>query len=386
MAININIQTQRTVPQVDDSGLTLVILKNAVPASGTRGETIKIDGYDMNALLEAFADPTTIEEAQELYAMEYLVSSGVSILAYPVETVDTFSADDVANIDDIDILRYKLIVSPFSFIGGTDLESELTGMVASTDIDAQLFLDLALDTDAGSIPTLDDLSPKIELCINTGFLDNSSRFESAFDFSAGNEDGFEGLPASLAIVARKAKILRDDRPWIPVAGEKNGLIREFVSLGRQLTTAEKVAFQAANINVLVSKVGVGNLFVSQNTQYDIEGTLTRSHATTVALEIKRHLADIANSYKYVPNNQKTWDSIALKLRGFLKEFKDSEGIVDYTVAVGEGVTMTPQDIADGKLIVAVSFWPISVVEDITFNVVISETANSYDVDISGGVL
>lgn len=386
MAIKINIQTQRSVPQVDDRDLTLVILKNAVPTSGTRGEVIKIDGYDMTTLLASFDDPTTLVQAQELYALEYLISSGVSVLAYPVNVVDTFDSTDVANVNDIDLLRYKFVVAPFSFIESGALESDLTGMVSTLGIDAQLFLDLALDTASGSIPDLGEDSPKIELFINTGYLDFSSQFVTTIDFSAGNESSFEGVPASLAALVRKAKLLRDETPWIPVAGEKNGLVSEFVQLGRELTTAEKTAFQAANINVLVSKVGVGNIFVSQNTMYGSEGSLLRSHAVTVALQIKRDLKDIAEGYYFYPNNQKTWDSVSLRLRAFLQEYKDSDGITRYSIAVGENVTMTAQDVLDGKMIVALSFLPISVIKDIVFNIVISETSDSYDVQISGGVL
>jgi hypothetical protein len=259
-------------------------------------------------------------------------------------------------------------------------------MVSTLGIDAQLFLDLALDTASGSIPDLGEDSPKIELFINTGYLDFSSQFVTTIDFSAGNESSFEGVPASLAALVRKAKLLRDETPWIPVAGEKNGLVSEFVQLGRELTTAEKTAFQAANINVLVSKVGVGNIFVSQNTMYGSEGSLLRSHAVTVALQIKRDLKDIAEGYYFYPNNQKTWDSVSLRLRAFLQEYKDSDGITRYSIAVGENVTMTAQDVLDGKMIVALSFLPISVIKDIVFNIVISETSDSYDVQISGGVL
>jgi hypothetical protein len=465
MAIKINVQTQRAVPFKNDEALTLVVLKNAVPALTARGEVIRIDAYDWTTFEAAFDNPVLpadddqwvdpvaellftatsgawdagvaidavsaiapsgvsvigdthyntanntlytatdtawtadtvvltpydpfVAAAKELYALEYLLSAGVSVLAYPVVSLGTFSATDAGNVDDIDILQYRMICMPYAYIEAGNLEDAMTVIIAGTGgdvgLDAQLFLDLAPDTDSSSIPAVTNSSPKIELFINAGYLEFAPRFTSALVTTEGSIN-FEGIPASLAALAKKAELLRTSSPWLPVAGERNGKVTEFLSLSRNLSTVEKELFQAANINVLVSRVGIGPLFVSQNTQYSGEGTLERSHVTTTALVIKRFLYQVALSTEHLPNNQKTWTSVTMKLRSFLQNMLESEGITSFQVACGEGLTMTEQDVIDGILKVSVNFMPISVVENITFNVVIRETNSQFDVQTSGGVL
>jgi hypothetical protein len=393
MAITINIQTQRVVPQENNEALTLVILKYAVPTNVARGVPVKIDAYDLDKLVEEFTAPSgddVLLEAQELYALEYILSSGVSVLAYPVLVAGTFDATDVAKVSDIDVLLYKFVVAPFSYIASGALEDPLTALIATSGeagigIDAQLFLDLDPDTVASAIPVITNKSPKIELCINGGFVGITSRFSSTLNVSSESVN-FEGIPSSLAILVRKASLLINGKSWVPVAGEVNGRVPEFTSLYRELTTAEKVLFQAGNINVLVSKVGIGPLFVSQNTQYSGTGSLLKSHAVTESLVIKRFLKTVAEATYFLPNNQRTWDQVSLKLRTLLQSIQDSGGIEVYAIAVGKGITMTAQDVIDGILKVAVSYLPVSVIENIVFNVTIQETTNSYDVAIDGGVL
>jgi len=405
MAIIVNVQTERAVPQVNDEGLALVILRNAVPKSPTvEGDIVKIDAYDVSALDAILTTPATgdnlLAEAQEIYALEYLINRGVSVLVYFVENRRAFTlADDIPNIVDVTELGYKFIVSPFSYVAADDDEDVLTAFVANTKVteavaydsvrDIQLFLDLTPLAAATDIPliTLVDASPKIELFINSGFTSEGSRFTSIIDFGADNESLFKGIPASLAALVRKVKLMKEAKPWIPVAGERNGKIAEFTSLERDLTTVEKELFQAGYVNVLISRVGIGPLFVSQNTQYGVaDDTLMRSHAVTTALAVKRYLITSGLSTEFLPNNQKTWDNLQLQLEAYLSDMKQSEGITTYVVSIGKGITMTAEEIEAGILKIAVSFNPISVVKKVTFNVTISETNNIYNVNVTGGVL
>ena len=64
----------------------------------------------------------------------------------------------------------------------------------------------------------------------------------------------------------------------------------------------------------------------------------------------------------------------------------SEGIEDYHVEVGLGITMTEEDIQNGLFKAFVSFLPVRVIEDIAFNVVIQVEEDSYDVTLVGGDL
>lgn len=415
MSIKINMSVQRSVPTYNDDGLTLVIFKNAVLNEG-RGAIVRVDSWQ--ELYDAFSDThdkdsaTEIKAFRELYSAEYLVTRGVSLLCYTTAAADTFSATDVANIQDQQELNYKFVVMPYDFISfsvdTTTYNSDLMDMVstAANKVDAQLYLDLAPDTDPGNIASIIEdmsasLSSKVELFINSGFLGLSSKFALPTALDSTSETtllegeafdpatDFIGIPSSLAVVARKAQILKEGRPWIPVAGEVNGIIPEFSHLQRRLFTDEKEAFQEANINVLINRRGVGNLMVSQNTMADTTvatNPLIRSHVVTEALWFKRWIDRFANSVMSLPNNQKTWDLSKLKLGKVFESAKDGDGIEWYHIAVGEGITMTPEDISKGIMRVNIRYVPIRLVEDIEFNVIIQETENISEVSLVGGDL
>lgn len=396
----------RSVPFVNDKGLTLVIFKYAQLDAG-RGEVVRVDSTE--ELYEAFSvahgDSGTVSTSEfvELYSAEYLLKNGVSLLCYSTEDEGTFtSADDVPNIQDQKEYGYKLIVMPYDFVsydsGTTTAPDALIEMVATDSaINAQLFLDLDPDIDASHISDIktditDFPSSKVELFTNSGFTGWTSKFVvptgiSINEYSEGI--GFYGIPASLAAVARKASALMGDIPWEPVAGEQNGLIIEFGSLYKRIFTATKEAFQAENVNVLLNRKGVGNLFVSQNTMADTtdeSNPLIRSHIVTEALYIKRKLDKMADSFKAKPNNRASWDSISLAIKSLFSKMKDKGGLEEYSVRVGLGITMTETDIAKGDLIVNVSYLPLRVIENITFNIIIKERAGTSQLNTSGGDL
>jgi hypothetical protein len=416
MSIKINMSVQRSVPTYNDDGLTLVIFKNAVLNEG-REALVRVDSWQ--ELYDAFSDTydgstaTELKAFRELYSAEYLVTRGVSLLCYTTAVADTFSATDVANISDQEELNYKFIVMPYDFISfsvdTTTYNSALMNMVSTLEnqIDAQLLLDLAPDTDSDNIASIIEdmdasLSSKIEIFINSGFLGLSSKFGlpstegfSTSESTLANGEAYDpatdfvGIPASLAVLARKALILKEGRPWTPVAGEINGIIPEFSTLQRRLFTAEKEAFQAANINVLINRRGVGNLMVSQNTMADTTvstNPLIRSHVVTEALWLKRWIDRFANSVMNLPNNQKTWNLTKLKLDRILSNAKNSDGIEWYSILVGKDITMTEEDIVNGIMKVTVRYVPIRLIEEIEFNVIIQESDNTAEVSVVGGDL
>jgi hypothetical protein len=424
MAINVNVGVANTVPRINEDSLTLIIFKNARYAAGKSG-VIRVnslqdlyDNFTLTTLDEGVNDATVLKEARELYSAEYLLRAGVNLLCYAVTSVGTIAAGDITAIEDVEVLNYKLIAVPYDFIDATNTESLLLNHVKSNDI--QLYMDLEPFTLASEVETIKTAigtaaSAKLELFINAGLPTFSSAYDlipSDFnvestkvdpDGTPGNGDeyidwdlaeyaeatDFVGIPASLAALVRKVKLLNAGTPWLPVAGETYGMVNEFVKVLRTLSTSEKTAFQAENINVLVTKVGVGNLFVSQNTLHiteDASNPLIRSHVVTEALWVKRILKALAYSLEYAPNNSKTWNIFDTKATRLFKNMLASEGIEDYHVEVGLGITMTEEDIQNGLFKAFVSFLPVRVIEDIAFNVVIQVEEDSYDVTLVGGDL
>jgi hypothetical protein len=411
--VNVNIEVSRAVPQLNEDALTLVIFKNARAKTGVV-TPVRINSLD--DLTDNFEIPTGASELlefRELYCAEYLIRTGVNLLCYPVITPGELVAADITAISDIEILRYKFIVAPYLFLTATNYSTATVGIdllvkfVQQSSVAAELYVDLDPFTVASTVSAdviadfALDTSAKFESFINSGFATFASKFDSPTGISLTTENivtpgtyaeatDFVGIPSSLAAISRKAVVVLAGSPWLPVAGETYGVINEFTSLFRALSTVEKEAFQAANINVLITRVGIGNLFVSQNTMFDADGDvanpLLRSHVVTEALWVKSKLTDIAYSSMFRPNNQKTWDSISLKLKAFFDNLVKKEGIESYKVYIGKNITMTTEDIAAGILKVSVMYLPIRVIEAITFNITIVESEAAYDITLNGGAL
>lgn len=393
MAINVDVRLARSVPRINNEGLTLVVFKNARKKSDIEDTIVRINSakelYDSFEVFDG-TDTEKFAGARELYCAEYLLAMGVNLLCYPTDTRGTIAAGDITNIEDIAVLDYKFVVVPYAFA-----DAGLSGVVTMIkDIDAQLFTDLIPNGDAAAVTTAitalgTDVSKKVEIFVNGGvssftseYLEDTEVVFSPFD----SETVFIGIPASITAVARKANLLNKRTPWLPVAGETNGMTPEFTKLARKLSTAEKVAFQAAGANVLFTKTGIGSMFVSQNTLHDTENDMDpfiRSHVVTLALWVKRELSKIANKAMYAPNIQKTWNMFSLSATSILNYALESNGIEEFRVFIGEGSTMTTEDINNGIMKATIRMLPIRVVEAINISLVIQATEDSFEIEIGG---
>lgn len=410
MAITINVSVLRQVPQQNDEGLTLVVLKTARAKNSEHQVPTLVysveDLYNKYSYMDETGETPVLSKlaAYELYVAEYLLRAGTSILVYPVASIASgFTATDALAIEDLEVLNYKMMTVPYLFIEDYEgtVPAEITEiMTFAKEHDVQLFLDAiptVTEAEADGIVTdlASVLSAKVEIAVNAGIAAfKSFNTDAGLDFTDFNDVAtpFYGLPASATLIARKAQLLAAEKPYIPVAGEINGLITEYTKLYRKLSTAEKTALQAKGLNVVTTKVGLGILFTAQNTMYqklvtDTDNNpLLRSHAVTQALWFKRKLKAIAERTMFSVNGQKTWDALSLSAGRLFKETKAKEGLISYRVLVGKGITMTQADVDAGIIKATFAYKPIKPVEAIEMNLVIEESAGTYDIAIQGGIL
>lgn len=401
--VNINVSTERYVPHVNNEGLTLVVFKNAVNTNSDKTVPVRVNSV---ADLKENFEGGTIPAFNELYSAEYLLNAGVSLLCYSIKTVGTVVQEDITNISDIENLDYKMIVVPYAFVNETTGDEDIGLLMSFAKTrDVEIYLDLEPFVKAadlgGTGGILDNIknnsSEKLQIFKNSGLPNTATAltipdtltvtdFKLATPGAYAAATDFVGVPASLAAVARKALFLKEGVYWLPVAGETYGVANEFIKLLEKITTVEKEALQSNNINVLVSKVGVGNLFTSQNTMFqsaveDNSNPLIRSHVVTELLAIKRQLRTIADKAMFAPNNAKTWTSLSLKINNLLQKLKDADAIEEYDVKIGLDITMTEADVANGLIKSRIKYLPIRLTEAIEFNVVIQQTTNKITISV-----
>lgn len=419
MAINISVSRLNRLHEASKDGLILLILTQVkVKDSVVDSVVVPTIVNSVSELHDKFEVRTSGSPAKpvltglyQMYTAEYLLSTGATLLVYPTEEAGEFTIDtDGPNLLDIEELDYKLILAPYTFIEGQGADSdelatnieELVKLVQSTDDDdlnlsAQLFLDLKLDdifesnaklTEATKA-LLNSIRPtaKIEVYANSG---PANFYSKVTGLPAFGTQGFVGVPASAIAAARKAKLLRDKMPFIPVAGKDNGAVTEITTLYKKLSTFEKEELQANNINVLTTKLGLGPLFVSQNTMApgtDPYEPLRRSHAVTLALWFKREVVKAAYEFEHTPNNAKSWALLELRLRKLFDDIYEANGLEERAEILLGRATTSATDIKAGKLNIIINFIPVNVLREININlnvIGVSET-NTIEAVVGGGI-
>jgi len=411
MAINISVSRLSRLHEASKDGLILLILTQVEAKDGVTVPTIVNSVSELHDKFEVRTSGSPAAPVPaglyQMYTAEYLLSTGATLLVYPTADAGAFNINtDGPNLLDIEELDYKLILAPYTFIGdpGTNI-TQLAKLVQSTDstgsttgclnLSAQLFLDLKLDGIFESTAQLTDptktllntvrTTPKIEVYANGG---PASFYSKVTGLPTLGTDGFIGVPASAIAAARKAKLLRDKMPFIPVAGKDNGAVAEITTLYKKLSTFEKEELQANNINVLTTKLGLGPLFVSQNTMVpsdDPREPLRRSHAITLALWFKREVVKAAYEFEYAPNNTKTWALLELKLRKLFDDIYEAGGLEERAEILLGRATTSANDIKAGKLNIIINFVPVNVLREININLNIIGEPNIIEAVVGGGI-
>lgn len=420
MGININVNRINRLYEENAEGLTLLILTDVAKTEDNQNDIMQISSIDelhknyepVSEELENPEGPGLIEVTSkkgryQLQVAEYLLNTQTTILVYAVQDPTKFSiATDGKYIKDIKELGYKQILAPYTFVDGTNtIPSELVKLVtpAPDDADkpkeyynlpAQLYLDLDLDGAFTDDTTLKQnlktqlkslAGPKIEVFANSGAVQLYSKVNPLPAFG---EDDFIGIPASALVAARKAKILKNKLPHLPIAGQTYGAVPEVVKLYKQLSTFEKEVLQANNINVLTYKTGFGALLVSQNTLYNTSNKyepLKRSHVVTQALWLKREVLNIIEGFEHTVSNTKTWSLIELSLEKLFDQVYDSDGLQERATILLGRATTSQEDLDKGKLNIVINYKPARALESIEVNINILEDTNEIIADV-GGIL
>lgn len=187
----------------------------------------------------------------------------------------------------------------------------------------------------------------------------------------------EGVHMSTILAGRRARYLRMNKPYLPVAGEVHGLVHEALEPknGNELlqSLADVELLQSNGYVTMRYKRGLGYLFATQNTGFnstDKRHPFIRANNVTQHLWLVRQINNYLESVLYAPNNQKTWDLVRLNISKIFDRLL-GDGISAYRVLVGLGVTMNTADIEEGKLLVRLAYRPINVIETIEVNILVN---------------
>lgn len=393
MAINVDVRIQRNIPNLNAEGTALVILKDATitgdknPIRLTSVRELETE-LSVTTIVDPDTEVTTITGEQELLEIEYLLRAGVDVLAFKYDVdVDEETPENKLNYieEKAEFLSDNLLHN-FRFI---HLADHAYANQAETPIEEELALAVVEKTNA-------------ELFLQVGAPETNitedfdkARVSFFYNFGKVNLGGDKAdtiIPAALAVLVRKAIMIRQGTPWVPIAGETAGVINEFVDLTNQIGNVMKNSLQTKGINPTVLKPGIGALITSQNTglfassnEADKNGPLARGHIVTLHLAIENQLKGLAEKYLYQLNNSLIWTNVELEATTILAPYKNAGAITSFRVAAGLNKTMTMEDVRAGKLIIDVAYTPVNAIEEIDIRITIIESEGDFTIEIDGGI-
>lgn len=369
MSIKIHTQIINKI-ELPIDGAIAVVLKETVLAT----EPLTITSIDQ--LKEKFTISNPITGGQpELAVVEYILTNRVPvILVTEVENLAEVTGEFVSIIDPF---NHGVDISDVGKLGKSAEEIK-DFLTQYPTLPVQVFLELHLDkVDYGEDEGIEDVFTDKVLIGTEQFEIAVGKFVSTFR-SQGyvKSDETFYIPASVPLAIMKSKRLLNNTPWIPVAGEETGKVRDAVKLKTSITLKERNVLQAYGANVLDVKRGVGHLYNSQNTLYEHRETdkynpVIRSHAVSLTMWLKSTLGKDLGKYQFRPNNSKTWAHLRLELDAKLSGLMEVDAIERYQIFTGKSV-MTKQDVDKGLLKAYISYKPIGVVRDIEVTLIISD--------------
>lgn len=401
MSVQVNINRELRTAHSENNGMILALLTAATHVGPNKVEVIDNikdlyekftvvninDGsknYGEDGYVPATADNNAI---YQLINLEYLIRQGHTVLAYAITDI-TATEEELIN-EAYHAYQFANVIVPYTFLSNVNKTLLNKIAVLVTNLETQLYLDLEpnitpanIDTHKGYLDNVNINLAKVDLAMNGGQPNFEVNREIHIPIVF-NENNYFGILASTVLAQRKAALVALDTPWIPVAGELNGVVPELRGLAKTFTRKDKIIIQDKDINLLTTKVGVGNLFVAQNTmmpygEYKTD-PLRRSHTVTQALWIKRRLQRIADKYLFSLNVVKTKDMFALDLFTLFNNLLKNNGLEEEAVI--------KVNIKNGtELHAQIEYVPVRAIEKIVLNVTIIDDIATVNVAPEGGNL
>ncbi|MFJ8884488.1 phage tail sheath family protein [Streptomyces sp. NPDC102402] len=184
-----------------------------------------------------------------------------------------------------------------------------------------------------------------------------------------SEDGAQPVPPVGAVAGIYCRVDSERGVWkAPVNVTVNGGVRP----AQAVTDAEQG--EAKPVNIVREFTDKGTLVWGARTLNETEGDWKYVHVRRLADTVQRDLQKVLNSAASEPNSQPTWDTLRATADTYLRDTWQQGGLVGntadtaYYVLIGQGATMTEEDVKAGKVVLQAGFAPVRPSEFITVTV------------------
>jgi hypothetical protein len=143
-------------------------------------------------------------------------------------------------------------------------------------------------------------------------------------------------------------------PWWAPAGTNRGMLSPLVKgvaypiLDSELTTLQSDLTMGVTNPILYYNPNY--YMMGQKTMLRSNSMLSRINTRRMVNKFRKQAVTALGVLQFEPNDEYTWRQYTALLNPYLDYLKSTEGLLGYTTAIGQGTTMTDDDIGAGRMI------------------------------------
>jgi hypothetical protein len=185
------------------------------------------------------------------------------------------------------------------------------------------------------------------------------------------------VPASVAALGAIAFSDSVSHPWFAPAGFTRGSI-DFVENGHvRLNASDRDKLYEARINPITSFPNSGYVIFGQKTLQFAKSSLDRVNVRRMLIEVKRQVANVANTLLFEQNTQATRNRFISQVVPLLATIQSQQGIDSFNVVM-DSSNNTPEDVQQNRLNGRIILVPTRAVEFIAVDFIITNSGVSFE--------
>lgn len=161
------------------------------------------------------------------------------------------------------------------------------------------------------------------------------------------------------------------------AGIETGMLGNVLDVEVDYSSTKISDLQEKGVNPIIVKTGVGCVVWGQSTSTLSLAAITDLSTRLLTNYFKREVYDLSQQFVFRENNEYTWQAWKDAVDPIIRSVFDVGGIRQYLIKC-DRTTMTEEEIAQGKMIGKIIFWPISHVEKIEVTFTVDKTGVSFE--------
>jgi hypothetical protein len=191
------------------------------------------------------------------------------------------------------------------------------------------------------------------------------------------------LPMGGDIAGVMARSADETEPWFAAAGFRRGQIKNVLKLAWNPNKTYRDSLHQLRLNSIVTFSGGGTVLFGQLILTNVSSLLNRVNVRMLLIYIEKALGRVLPGFLFQPNDTYTRAEVKGVVDGFMYDVQGRRGVEDPLggpafLTVCDTTNNTPEVIDRSELRVALYMKPVTAVENITVNCIVTRSGASFD--------